>query len=109
MGVELSNIFETLQCWCGLPVVVGSGLKRAYEEKRLEVYCPLGHTFVTTGRSPQELLVEKSAELERTKTTLYEANKLLNMRDDTIHQLKEKIENLKKKPVKRTNQKRSKK
>ena len=66
MSVEYSSTFEIMRCWCGLPVMLGPGLKREFDEAKegTRIWCPLGHIFVPRGKPMSEKLSRVEAELK---------------------------------------------
>lgn len=42
-------------CWCGIRHAIPSALSRQAVDNRMEVYCPLGHTWVKKKTRAQEL------------------------------------------------------
>ena len=79
---------RTVTCWCGIKYAIPEELcnfnkrKRANGESQVDIYCPLGHTWIIAGE-PRIHAVERQLQSERqrhdqTKAALREETNKLN-------------------------------
>ena len=69
--MEVTSELTVLTCWCGMihavPTVMRNHQMRKHENGEVvpDIYCPLGHGHVPSGKSKVQIEREKRAEVER--------------------------------------------
>ena len=48
MEMTYTETLVVTHCWCGIALAIPSNLNRWAHEQKVDIYCPLGHTFVFT-------------------------------------------------------------
>ena len=68
--MDVTTELTVLTCWCGMPHAVPSSL-REYQMRKFnandpvpDIYCPLGHAHVPSGKSKLDIEREKRAAVE---------------------------------------------
>jgi hypothetical protein len=69
--MKITTELTVVTCWCGMTYAVPEALydhmlhKRDNNERQPDTYCPLGHTWIITGKSKLDIEHERAERLAR--------------------------------------------
>lgn len=76
--MQYTETLTVCHCWCGIALAIPDNLHRIANEKKHDIYCPLGHVFVFSETLDQKLkkkereLAEERRRVEATRDLLHQ-------------------------------------